>query len=642
MSITPAQLVAVNDLGNGVGYIYITDSEGAISTVPSAEGFNPYPEGQPNAPLWKGKLLRDFFAKNSQYAHASYASAYATITLAGANNLTALNVGGVAQIAAPVAMTAGDIPASVASIVAAVNSFNAASPDNYRAVQQGNSFILINTLAGAGPNGDAVTLTFSSGASTGSSTVVGGGRSVGGRPYRIFINASTTATSSSLVGAEEITDILSFHGLEAPAREVQASVTTNTVAFVREAAVTKVYVDGVTTVGNANRVTSFAVQGAVVGDEVIISGIDGSVAPVLTTGAFAYLEREITLTGYRSQVRVRFAEDGTWYQIVPNTMDAAALRNQGAPIPLQPGTFQFTPVGGTQVITLGQTGVSGGGTIYENNVANTGGAVVLASDLEYRVDSTTGVKGETGTVYGNGVAITPAGNDVHFADLNGVQVTLTEELATSGRWAVSWTVVDVGGAASVAFTLTPDFGAANTQFLTTAMIEDLAITNAKIADDTIDGDAKLVDDSVTEVKLDVLVRAKLNVQGRNRVRLSIPTAQVLTLNSVPIQIAAAPGAGSAILVEQVTAKINWNSVIYATNVNLQVKFTGAGEAVAESASFLIRTANGVVNIPLMYTVAAGVSQILENTALFLTVETGDPTAGNSDIFVYVDYSILSV
>lgn len=455
--------------------------------------------------------------------------------------------------------------------------------------------------------------------------------------FRVFLD--TAAVDVAVRSGEDITELAYGRTLGAAPSVQDVVVTANTVSFVRDSSIMLVRIDGDTTMGNANRVDTFTVAGAVEGDRVTLSGIDGAVSPVLTTGAFSYLEYEITLVGDASTVTFILSPTGDWNQITPFKADAASIRNMGIPVPAQPGVYQYTPIGGTQVIHPGATGVSAPGDNYETDVVQVGAGVVLGSDIEFRVDTTNAINGDTGSIYGANVPITLAGNNVHFADPTGIKTTLTEELALSGKWAVQWLVTDQSNQ-EVAFSLVPDFGSANTQFLVTAMYADASVTDAKLATG-ING-SKITAGSVPETGLSALVQAKLNAQGRNRVSLSVPTAEVLTLNSVPVLVASAPGVGYAILVESVIARINYAGVIYATNLNLQVIFSGAGEAVAESSSFLVRTANGIVNIPLVYTVGAAVSQILENTDLYLTVEAGDPTAGTSDIFVTVTYSIVAV
>jgi len=348
------------------------------------------------------------------------------------------------------------------------------------------------------------------------------------------------------------------------------------------------------------------------------------------------------LSDFNDTLEMRYVGAGQFSQVVPEPVDVAAIRASGLPVPLQPGTFDFPPAGGVATILPGATGVSAfPGNIYEQNVLLTGPAVVLGASLGFYVDTTNAMNGDNGCIYGNSIPITIGANTITFYDPDGIKATLSAEMALSGQWTCNWVVVDQA-AGIVSFSLVPIFGTANTQFLTTAMYEDLSVTGAKIDNATIDGSTKMVDDSLTEVKLDSLVRSKLNAQGRNTVKVSIPTAQVLTLNSVPIQAVAAPGAGNMTVPSYVMGYIAYVAPVYATNINLQLYHDGAGDAIAETSLLLVKTTTAYQQIPFLFTIAAGTTQMLPNAALMIRVETGDPSAGASDIAVYIEYSILQV
>lgn len=131
-----------------------------------------------------------------------------------------------------------------------------------------------------------------------------------------------------------------------------------------------------------------------------------------------------------------------------------------------------------------------------------------------------------------------------------------------------------------------------------------------------------------------------NVQAAS---LSIPTASVLTLNATPLDIVAAPGAGYAIEVISATYGATYNSVAYATNTQLQLITSGATIAQFLLGSALTFTASGKWKL-YQYSSAFGPTstQVIENAALQVKVATGNPTAGNSDIKVYVLYRIITV
>jgi hypothetical protein len=124
--------------------------------------------------------------------------------------------------------------------------------------------------------------------------------------------------------------------------------------------------------------------------------------------------------------------------------------------------------------------------------------------------------------------------------------------------------------------------------------------------------------------------------------LSIPTAQVLTLNATQLDIVAAPGAGYAIEVVAASFYSAFVSAAYATNTTMQLI-----NDTATTAQFDVLINYTVTNHRKFGTVAltaggAAATQIISNKSLKLKVATGNPTAGNSDIKVYVLYRIITL
>jgi hypothetical protein len=124
-------------------------------------------------------------------------------------------------------------------------------------------------------------------------------------------------------------------------------------------------------------------------------------------------------------------------------------------------------------------------------------------------------------------------------------------------------------------------------------------------------------------------------------KLTIATADVLTLNTTPIEIVAAPGAGYAIEVISASMKMVYVSATYATNTSLELITAGATNSQAStviknSASTIRRFADATT------LASATATQLVENAALNVTVASGDPTAGDSDITVYCTYRIITL
>lgn len=460
----------------------------------------------------------------------------------------------------------------------------------------------------------------------------------GNRKYRVFVDSSGAGVYNTVSGFE-VTELGSVDGLQAPPKTISVPVTTGKVlAFTRSQSRMRVTVDGVTTAGAFNEITSIVYSGGKAGDEITFCGVGGVPGKFIRNSQIGIDLPSISLTTFGDTLVMAY--DGTnWKQVVPSRPSVEYLIDQGQPLAIQPGVHQFNPAtGGTHTIHPNTTGTSNTTNTYEPDISLSGGAVVLASTLQFNVDTSAAITGNTGKIYGGGVPITTGIYSVTFADPTGVKAILTPELAASGKWTVQWTVVDAA-ANEVEFSVVPVFGTGTTQFLTTTMIKDANVTDAKIA--TVTG-SKVIADTLPEASLTPAVRAKLNVQGRNRVAILIPTAQVLTLFSAPILAVAAPGANKVIYVEQWSASITYNTTAYATNVGLELIFSGAGSAVALESTFLTRTANGIVNLPLKTNAGIATTQLVANTDLYIKVAVGNPTAGDSDIVVYIDYSILDI
>jgi hypothetical protein len=124
--------------------------------------------------------------------------------------------------------------------------------------------------------------------------------------------------------------------------------------------------------------------------------------------------------------------------------------------------------------------------------------------------------------------------------------------------------------------------------------------------------------------------------------LTIASADVLKLNSTPLTIVAAQGVGTAIEVISASARVIYNSAAYATNTTLQLISPGGATLVqATTTTVLAVTQNTHTGFIRTAPIASGGS-IFENTELTVNVFNGDPTAGDSEITVYVLYRIISV
>jgi len=123
--------------------------------------------------------------------------------------------------------------------------------------------------------------------------------------------------------------------------------------------------------------------------------------------------------------------------------------------------------------------------------------------------------------------------------------------------------------------------------------------------------------------------------------LSIGTVDVLQLNSTPQE--AVPASGASKVLEPIAAfyKLDFNSAAYATNTTIQIKLSGADVACLES-NTLGATVGRYVKFDTIPVPTAGQTQLLANAAINVTVKTGDPVTGDSDIEVFILYREVEV
>lgn len=127
----------------------------------------------------------------------------------------------------------------------------------------------------------------------------------------------------------------------------------------------------------------------------------------------------------------------------------------------------------------------------------------------------------------------------------------------------------------------------------------------------------------------------------NCASLSIASADVLQLNSTPLTIVSAAGAGKAIEVISASVKVNFNTAAYATNVYIMLINSGATDE-QFGAGILNASVSTIRKLQEVTTTTASDTQIIANTDLQVQVKTGDPATGDSDIDVFVLYRIITV
>lgn len=124
-------------------------------------------------------------------------------------------------------------------------------------------------------------------------------------------------------------------------------------------------------------------------------------------------------------------------------------------------------------------------------------------------------------------------------------------------------------------------------------------------------------------------------------KVTLTSAQILALFTTPIQIVASPGIGFALQVIQSSARLNYNTIPYTGNTQINIINTGAGNSQYVNVGVL--SSNISIIGEGYHTIGTtNVTQIIENTALNISINIGNPSAGNSTVDVYLIYRIITL
>ena len=116
--------------------------------------------------------------------------------------------------------------------------------------------------------------------------------------------------------------------------------------------------------------------------------------------------------------------------------------------------------------------------------------------------------------------------------------------------------------------------------------------------------------------------------------VTIPSAQVLTLNSAPVTLVPAQGAGLKIKPLAIWGQMTYNTTPYDTNGILQIFAGGTADiATANANAFLFGTTSREVNISGLNASLVTETQYIGNAPLTVTVDSSDPLNGDSDITI---------
>ena len=122
-------------------------------------------------------------------------------------------------------------------------------------------------------------------------------------------------------------------------------------------------------------------------------------------------------------------------------------------------------------------------------------------------------------------------------------------------------------------------------------------------------------------------------------KVSISSAEILNMHTAAKELLAAPGSGKANEVISITIRYNYLTAAYATNTTLIVLYS---TVVAASHTGILNQTSSKIKIA-----SSGLNSLLdasavENQAVYLSVDSGNPTGGSGTLDVYITYRIIDL
>lgn len=120
-------------------------------------------------------------------------------------------------------------------------------------------------------------------------------------------------------------------------------------------------------------------------------------------------------------------------------------------------------------------------------------------------------------------------------------------------------------------------------------------------------------------------------------KVQLDSTNILGLNSTPIQLIAAPGAGKVIHILNIIGNIVSVATSYATNTTLRVFYGSSTTSVYEDTNLLPATSDVLSSF-----MPQAVNEVNANNAVNISVADGNPTDGDGLLDIYVTYKVVTL
>ena len=304
------------------------------------------------------------------------------------------------------------------------------------------------------------------------------------------------------------------------------------------------------------------------------------------------------------------------------------------------GNYSITVIGqnGTRVVFNGGMTTGDQFAVGEVVTGSISGATAVVSNgtsgtriWAYDVTGTGFVNGDilTGDQGNVSTAVTTAGNAPGVGDLfevNYSDIKYTNVQWFTGNQAYGTPFPGIGGI-EYEFTISPTGHTPNARWTFTAT----ALYEAKQVVD-VNGTSFLSNPNGTfTYSKDIPITQKIPVTS----------SQINNMFSNPIATGISVQAGCAAQILDVYARITYATTPYATNTNINIAFqTAPTQSIWQQNTLLTDTATTIRRFTK--TSGAGAEIVIDNDSFVITNTSGDPTAGDSDIDVYITYKIITL
>lgn len=143
------------------------------------------------------------------------------------------------------------------------------------------------------------------------------------------------------------------------------------------------------------------------------------------------------------------------------------------------------------------------------------------------------------------------------------------------------------------------------------------------------GDRSLVDKAYVDARVGVLQTASLDLNS----------TQILSSNTSPIELIAAPGANKIIFVHSYYQELDFGTAVYATNTDMRIKYT---DALGKNLSLTLDLSNGADLYRLGEGLGDSGTTASINQPVVIATSSGNPTAGDGTAKYRVTYSIIDL